>query len=147
MAGSGQVQEGGKCWARCCGPTLNAAEIYRLTYQLSQQNQGSLRKLDAPNESSRSRPPLQLWDRKQLVKRWERLPEYPPNVPQVRQYQEADRRGRPAIQEPGSHSWSSWPPVWADICSRRKRSGDSMKLSAYHYGSSCLRTGTNLYTS
>lgn len=73
--------------------TLNAAEIYKADIPVIATNQGFTQETrqHQMNLLAAGRP-LQLWDRRQLVKRWERLPEYPPHVPQVRQYQEGPIR-------------------------------------------------------
>jgi len=69
--------------------TLSATEIYKANIPVIATNQGF-------TEEARRRQiallaadrPLQLWDRNQLKKRWERLPAFPPNRPTARAYQE-----------------------------------------------------------
>ena len=69
--------------------TLSATEIYKADIPVIATNQGfteeARRRQVALLAANR---PLQLWDRNQLKKRWERLPDYPPNRPEPRRYQD-----------------------------------------------------------
>lgn len=69
--------------------TLNAAQVYRANIPTIATNQGFTE--DAVQQQMRllaAGRPLQLWDRVQLRKRWERLPAQLLTVPQPRKYQE-----------------------------------------------------------
>src|SRR5579883_1354316 len=69
--------------------TLSATEIYKANIPVIATNQGFTEEVRRRQVALLAADrPLQLWDRNQLKKRWERLPDFPANSPTARDYQE-----------------------------------------------------------